>query len=421
MAIKLTVFPAENGESILVEIYGKRKINILVDLGYSDTYTEFIKRKLELLSQNHEKIDLLVLTHFDRDHIEGCIEFFSDLLKDKFIDIEEIWINDFLALAYQNYEMDDIGDTQKLIYDFSDFMMKEYRIGNSDKIKQTISIDESITITKLINLLGFDKKVNKSFKDKIVWLENEEKDNLVSLNSEVSLKILAPEKDTLKMLLFRFLDWFEKNRSICSYMDKKELFELFIANLDDNIKDLASEVLLREKTTSNSGCKEKIDSILKNNDIFKDKSLTNNSSIAFILKFNDINIMFTGDLDCKNIIDTIEGEKVDLLKLPHHGSKNNTNIKFINSIQCNNYLICTDGSGRSKHPDLETLVYVAQKRDSNVCINYPINEFSIDQDFIEELSNEYNMNLITTTGNDQSYLEIILDKGEELIWQEVSF
>ncbi|WP_238907376.1 MBL fold metallo-hydrolase [Clostridium sp. YIM B02506] len=420
MDIKLTAFPAENGESILVEIYGSEKVNILIDLGYSATYKKYIKRKLSMLSQGGQKIDLLIITHFDRDHVEGGIEFFNDLLKDKFIDIGEIWINDFLALSSQKFDLKNINSTQELIYDFSNFLVKEYR-NNSEENKQTISVGESITLTKLINKLGFDEIVNKSLKNKIVCFDEENDDKSIYLNNEVKLKILSPKNHTLKLLLFNFLKWFEKDRNIYSSVDKKELFELFISNLDDNIKDFANEVLLKVKTSSASEHNDIIESILKNKDVFKDGRLINNSSIAFLLSFNGINIMFPGDLDCKNIIDIVKDERLDLLKVPHHGSRNNINIDFINSVHCNNYLICTDGSGSSKHPDLETLVYIAQKGESNVYVNYPISEFIIDYDVIDLLKKKYNINLATASGDENTCFELILKKGEMILCQEVNF
>lgn len=71
MEVKITAFPAENGESILIECFGVKKTNILVDLGYSQTYKKFIEKKLRSLANLDEKIDLFVLTHYDADHIEG--------------------------------------------------------------------------------------------------------------------------------------------------------------------------------------------------------------------------------------------------------------------------------------------------------------------------------------------------------------
>ena len=40
MDLQITAFPARNGESLLIECYGKEKTNILVDMGFSETYNK---------------------------------------------------------------------------------------------------------------------------------------------------------------------------------------------------------------------------------------------------------------------------------------------------------------------------------------------------------------------------------------------
>lgn len=424
MEVKITAFPAENGESILIECYGVKKTNILVDLGYSQTYKKFIEKKLRSLAKLDEKIDLLVLTHYDADHIEGAIAFFEELLVDPFIDIEEIWVNEFLSLSSQQLDKNELNKEQESIYNFSKFMANIYRLGSSTITNKEISTEHSVTITKLIKELGYDKKINKSLVDKIICVHAEDTDNLIKINNEVELTILAPQKSKLQEQLIDFLKWFEKNKNIHLYIPKEELYELFVASSDANKVNDTNNIILKKEISSDINYQEKIGSILRSKDTLGTNSLANKTSIAFSLKFKNLNLMFTGDIDAETLISELESteNRYDLLKISHHGSKNNTNRLLLNSINCNNYLICTDGRGRSKHPNLETLVYIAnsgnvRKCASNIYLNYPLNEINISKDCIATLISTLGANIYQTDTKKEGAIELIFEKGE-LIWKE---
>lgn len=426
MEVKITAFPAENGESILIECFGVKKTNILVDLGYSQTYKKFIEKKLRSLANLDEKIDLLVLTHYDADHIEGAIAFFEELLVDTFIDIEEIWVNEFLSLSSQQLDKNELNKEQESIYNFSKFMANIYRQGSSTITNKEISTGHSVTITKLIKQLGYDKKINESFVDKLVCVHAEDTDNLIKINNEVEITILAPQKSKLQEQLIDFLKWFEKNKNIHSYIAKEELYELFVASSDANKVNDTNNIIIKKEISSDINYQEKIESILRSKDTLGTNSLANKTSIAFSLKFKNLNLMFTGDIDAETLISELESTKnrYDLLKISHHGSKNNTNRLLLNSINCNNYLICTEGKGRSKHPNLETLVYIAnsgnvRKCASNIYLNYPLNEINISKECMATLISTLGANIYQTDTKKESAIELIFAKGE-LIWKEAN-
>lgn len=414
--IKVTAFPAENGESILIECNGKKKVNILVDLGFTGTYKKFIKEKLKLLVEKKEKIDLLVLTHYDADHIEGAISFLRDLQEDSFIDVDEIWVNDFLALSSSKIDISELSKGKDHIYDFSKFIASVYRSDSATVSSAEISIGQLATITKLINLLGYDSKINKSLVDKSVYVNSVRDDNLIKIGDEVNIQILSPQKNKLQELLYHFFKWFESDSNIYSNIDKNELYELFIANSDDNKLIETEESIIKRQISSNINCEAEIESILACEQIYSVNSLANKTSIAFSLNFKDYNILFTGDIDIESIVNEIDKKKYNLFKISHHGSKNNTNRELLNKVNCDNYLICTNGKGRSKHPDLETLVYIAQNgnllnRESNIYMNYPIDEISISNDIIEYMKERFKLNIIYPNSDNEKVLELIFHKG----------
>ena len=89
--MNIYMFPSLNGDCILVEYVASRYI--LIDGGYVDTYKAFLLPKLVEIADNGGVIDVLVVTHIDRDHISGIIRMLEE---DKLpISIKEIWYNGY--------------------------------------------------------------------------------------------------------------------------------------------------------------------------------------------------------------------------------------------------------------------------------------------------------------------------------------
>ena len=78
--------------------------NIIIDGGIGDTYENRLKRKgdlfdiIEHIRRNEQKIDLLILTHFDDDHIGGLLRWLN---KDKEAPtlIKKVWFNSGKEIA----------------------------------------------------------------------------------------------------------------------------------------------------------------------------------------------------------------------------------------------------------------------------------------------------------------------------------
>ena len=410
MDLQITAFPARNGESLLIECYGKEKTNILVDMDFSETYNKFIKPKLKSIGEKGEKIDLLVLTHYDSDHVEGAVEFFKDIINEEFIDIQEIWINDFYALSSDVLDIKDLDEENENIYKFARFMSKIYGRDNSKINKVEVSKDDVMNITKLIEELGYNFKINKSFEYRLVF-NDEDKYSVVNINDEVNTKIIGPTKANVEKLSKEFFYWIKKNYR--NYLDikKEELFEIFVANISKE-EDKNTNNLIRKVEVNSSDDDDVIKEILSQNNKYRDTSLANRNSIAFTLEFNGYKLILAGDTDHKTLIKNIpQNENYSLLKVPHHGSRNNINRELLKKINCKNYLICTDGSGRSRHPDLETLLYISEIENSNIYINYPINKLAISSKRLKKLKDNNIINLYENTLKNQPFI-IKFKEGE---------
>ena len=74
---KIEMLPAGHGDCLWIE-YGSKEdpFRILIDGGTTGTYKR-LKKRLENLSEEDRKFELLIVTHIDADHIAGILKLFE--------------------------------------------------------------------------------------------------------------------------------------------------------------------------------------------------------------------------------------------------------------------------------------------------------------------------------------------------------
>lgn len=75
--IEITMLPAGEGDCIVV-YFEDQNYRILIDGGVSSTYEENLRPYLQKLSSLEQKIDLIVVTHIDHDHLGGIIRLLKE-------------------------------------------------------------------------------------------------------------------------------------------------------------------------------------------------------------------------------------------------------------------------------------------------------------------------------------------------------
>lgn len=120
-------------------------------------------------------------------------------------------------------------------------------------------------------------------------------------------------------------------------------------------------------------------------------SLTNKSSISFIMKLKSKLVLMMGDappdiiynqlIQYKNYI----GHPLDAplqfsaVKLSHHGGENSINKKLLSSIICNDFMISTNGK-IYKHPRKKTMIQILKDNPkARFYLNYQRNVFTKDE------------------------------------------
>ena len=368
--MKITVFPASNGDSILIET---DMSIILIDGGYVDTYKKFIKPKLIELKKGNKKTLHVIVTHIDSDHISGIIKFIEENKFNEIIDVDFIWHNSFSQIK-------DIVDSLvfkgKSISELTvNYLLKE----------ETTTEDKNISAVQGSTLASLLKKYkhnwNTLFKNNLVSSDSDDE----IITNDLTFKILSPNNDKLKELkrywkkeLFK--KGFSSNEDLTDF--DEDVFE-YILSLEKEKKRIA-------KKNISSSSEVNIDYLLKENYI-EDNTATNGSAIAFIMKYKNFKLLFLADSHPSVIVHNLrkyykEEEfpiKFDLIKIAHHGSMNNTSPELLNYIDSEKYVFSTNGLIHN-HPDKETIARIISREAEftrNLYFNYPleaINDFKND-------------------------------------------
>lgn len=317
---ELNILPAYNGDSILIKTYDKNngEFIILVDGGTPSTFEYSLKTNLKTL----KLIDLLVLTHIDYDHIGGLINFFKNTIIEK-IEIGEIWYNQ-PDIHYYEPKPDKAFISVPQAEDWKMLIKQK---------KPDVIIKEITTKNRIIDTKGLE------------------------------FIILSPTLEIKNKLYEVWLK--EKNKT--KKKDLKALISTSTASYSKSLQEL-NKIAFKPKKSIN-------------NDIY------NSSSIAFLLKCPDLSILLLADSRAEVISDNLRALghnetnplEVDIVKVSHHGSLNNTSHELLSLIKSKNYIISTNGgTSKHKHPSRETIariVHNTNRKDAsslNIYTNYGI-------------------------------------------------
>lgn len=338
--MRIELMPAYSGDSILITYKdnNKENRNILIDGGIGRFYPRYLKNKLEEISGKGENIDLLIVTHIDDDHIGGILKLFEDKSISKNF-IKKVWFN-----SEKN-----ISKVYSTIIDNPN----EIFLDNKEELKT--SVNQGVSLEKKLEEL-------KCWETDIIQVSKRYTNYSIF---DVSITVLTPNFNAIEKLKLKWTN--------------------------SNTKDTYT-------STKESDYSKSIDELAKNKFI-EDKSITNKSSISFILSHKNNNYLFLGDAHPTDVIKGIKLQgysiekplKVEYLKVSHHGSKNNINEELLSLIECEKYLISSNGN-KNNHPNKEALArIIVNKKKPQIYFNYDIENsiFSKDDRDKYSFSTEY--------------------------------
>ena len=283
-----------------------------------------------------EQLDAVFITHIDKDHIGGILKLLDSSQKDK---VQNIFFNSGKMIKKSNSTMISESDGIALI----DF------INGSESFRS--NREEITTEAKAFDLFG------------------------------LSIEFLSPSYEALEVFNHAFSIGKVKEEALISQTIEK------IKNSVD-LEQLLIERPFREKRLKDDPA--------------------NGASLSMFIYFQEKTLLLLGDAKDMIIISSLKKMgyssqnrlRVDYLKLAHHGSKYHTSEEFLALVECNHYIISTNG--RYGHPNIETLARLLchKWRDKNEKIylyyNYSKDVYDGSQTYLlsEEEEDRYNCEVI---------------------------
>jgi hypothetical protein len=293
---RVEMLPANHGDCLWIEYgTGRSPHRVLIDGGPPYAYDRLKAR----IPGPGSHFDLLTITHVDFDHIGGDLELLIEM--PEAVSFDDVWFNAWHHLP-----------------------------GPRDTLGALDGELMSVVIEK--RKLSW----NQAFKGKAVATEEKDRLPRISLSGDMELILLGPTTHALCDLRPKWastvrehgLDPGNRAAALKQLRERKDLPRDL---LGDDVPDPAK--LVRRQPT-------------------EDDSLPNASSIAFVADYNGTRVLFTGDAHPSDLVTAVkrlcqeEGtNRLELAaaKLSHHGSSGSISDALIQSLDCPNYLVSTNG------------------------------------------------------------------------------
>jgi len=296
-------------------------ITVLIDGGPSTVWQKSLKPRLTALAAKRPggafAIELAMVSHIDDDHIRGMCDMaqdWRDAVTDKAdwpFPIKQLWFNSFERIA---------GGDPKAVQ-----ASVLSSIGDGGPTGVTPTTHEEADTLKILASVGQGAQLRDYAKTIPIPLNVGFKNHLVCPGEGPS--------DPFKL-------------------GDLELF--VVGPLPQQLQDLQK-----------SFAKE----LPKTLAAYTDTSVPNLSSIVVLARFKGKTVLLTGDargdyiltgLKQAKLLDAAGNMKIDILKMPHHGSDRDLSLDFFQAISADHYV--ASASGAYENPDRATLEMLAQAR-----------------------------------------------------------
>ena len=358
--------PAMAGDCILIEL--EHPDCILIDCGYKTTYNTELRPLLLRLSAEGYRISLMIISHIDRDHIEGAVHFLrenGDAEIPAIIPVDEIWINGFFntlfpRLEFKHREIDELSlEERKMLSD----KLKSLKMSFPDE--GYISATQCKALERLCVQNGY--RVNCSCPDRIVKRSamrySEVATNRISI-AGCQIAILNPGEPQLEALS-RELDremirWFGRDYKIQQSDEFTQLFELLMELYEE---PTSSEPIMAMSANLKSWL---------GTSLLAPMNAVNRSSIVVEIIYHGRNMLFTGDGESSDWVEFL-APIYDLIKISHHGSTK-PNIKLLENCKAKHLLVSTNGGAYDRYPENELLARMIFSGAERLHFNYDIGQ-----------------------------------------------
>ena len=320
---KIHFLPVKYGDSFVIECDKGGNHGLVVVDGGPNGCGKILKAKLDELG---ERPDLMVLTHYDDDHIGGLIQYIKTCMKEGMHPAEEIWAN---CATYVGTALEEDPHPEPKIQ----FEEKKGR-GGIDAPRSAI---QAVRMARLVDIFAMQG---------LTW-----RDNLVEGVGKqfpfATIEVVSPTERGRELAIGKQEIAAAKiNAKASGFMGGEIKMDMPTPEVILPLEELAKD---NPKPPSEKA----------------DAEVANAASIAFILRCDGLSVLMLGDCYPHNVVAYLRKRGysetkplvVDYVKISHHGSMHNTSNELLDLVKCNHYIISTNGD-KFGHPDREVFAHI---------------------------------------------------------------
>ena len=355
MIFSLDVRRAHQGDCLLLHFGSEEKPGLaIIDGGPADVWRPQLKPRLmeirearNLDAQKPLRVDLLMVSHADDDHIRGILDLTGELKENTatpLVRVTSFWHNSFddiignrpeeltaaVAAQFGAAALDgELPADASLDADQDEEVIR-------DNLKVLASVAQGSRLRGDAQRLGFPR--NPEFDGKLIMAAEDP----VPVARGLQFIVAGPMQDELEKLQKDHDKWLKTRKG-------KTPEAALAAYIDD--------------------------------------SVTNLSSIVVLAEVEGKTMLLTGDARGDRILEGLElvgalqaggSMRVDVLKVPHHGSSRNLDADFFERITAAHYVFSGDGAhGNPERASMEMLFQARGAAPFQVHLTYPVDEIDI--------------------------------------------
>lgn len=306
---RIDVLPAQRGDCIWLT-YGEPGDlhHILIDGGPQETIPTLVpelERRISALPGRTSRVELLIVTHIDADHIQGVVSLLSDHRRVELF--RDVWFNGWRHLGL---------------------------LGGPDAERLTAA------------LLTHPRRWNRAFDGEAVAVPDTGPLPTIRLRGGMKLTLLGPTHDALRRLA---PEWEKTCRKAGILPGEGATISRRRWQRDQLLGGFEPDLLSQRTFRA-------------------DRGAPNGSSISVIADYDGKRVLLLGDAHARATEEALDRigpgpHRFAAVKLSHHGSRGNTSVGLLERLRCSRWIVSTNGA-QFHHPDAECLarVVVTQRR-----------------------------------------------------------
>lgn len=360
--MRLQLLPADKGDCFLVTSRDGK--HLLVDGGMGSSFRTYVAPRLAKL----HRIDRVLVTHIDADHIAGILELMNGILEWRVYDYQHrtgnrryrepdvpkapriggIWHNAFGAQVG-----DDRGEiAQALVATaalLSGAKAPDLRSLAEEHRELATSVADALRLVHRLSPEQLDIPVNAEYGGDLMLVANRQPRLRIG---RMRATVIGPFQEDLARLEQQWDRWLKEQKAALEKIERESRRDA------DRLRPTEVEAVLEPllEQARALGDRAKV-------------TVPNLASLMVLLEEDGATALLTGDGHGADVLAGLDQAKrldrdgrihVNLLKVQHHGSEHNIDEEFCDAVTADHYVFCANGA--HENPDLRVVEAIVRSR-----------------------------------------------------------